>query len=372
MQSKLIMRKFFYLILLPLLPLFAQAQVERPLYYVDGVPNDSLPPRETIERVTVVSAEEAVPIYGERASGGVILITTKEYAQKQQSAQSSSKKHHLSLRFGSGSATKVRGIVMALTLGFMMFIGLIQKLLSKALRHKKKKPSIPIIRSYDSFDPEGERFEASANWANYMMPIMSVAVIIFMGVVLYRMATGIVPSSNGNFVLGCIFTAVVDVFCIIVFIRRCKNMKSYLVVDEKGIRCVYNQKKHTLYTKSGAKEVNITWEEIKRAEIEGNTVFFYKKGTRIPDDMEDFAELADLDMDEEEFEASVKELDLSLFPVHKVKDCINYFYDRYNTAQASKRKKPLIVPSDEANSLIVWITIIGLLAIDFFTIFKIT
>lgn len=369
------MRKFFYLILLPLLPLFAQAQVERPLYYVDGVPNDSLPPREAIERVTVVSAEEAVPIYGERASGGVIFITTKEYAQKQQSAQSSSKKHHLSLRFGSGSATKVRGIVMALTLGFMMFIGLIQKLLSKVLRHKKKKPSIPIVRSYDSFDPEGERFEASANWANYMMPIMSVAVIIFMGVVLYRMATGIVPSSNGNFVLGCIFTAVVDVFCIIVFIRRCKNMKSYLVVDEKGIRCVYNQKKHTLCTKSRAKEVNITWEEIKRAEIEGNIVLFYKKRTRIPDDMEDFAELADLDMDEEEVEASVKELDLSLFPVHKVKDCINYFYDRYNKAQASKRKKPLIVPSDEANSLIVWITIIGLLAllaIDFFTIFKIT
>lgn len=280
------MRKFFYLILLPLLPLFAQlpllplfaqTQVERPLYYVDGVLNDSLPPIEAIERVTVFSAEEAVPIYGERASGGVILINTKEYAQKQQSAQSSSKKHHLSLRFGPGSATKVRRIVMALSFGFMIFIGLIQKLLSKALRHKKKKQSIPIIRSDDSFDPEGERFEASANWANYMMPIMSVAVIIFMGVVLYRMATGIVPSSNGNFVLGCIFTAVVDVFCIIVFIRRCKNMKSYLVVDEKGIRGVYNQKKHTLYTKSRAKEVNITWEEIKRAEIEGNIVLFYKK-----------------------------------------------------------------------------------------------
>ena len=88
--------------------------------------------------------------------------------------------------------------------------------------------------------------------------------------------------------------------------------------------------------------------------------------------MKDFAELADLDMDEEEFEASVKELDLSLFPVHKVKDCINYFYDHYNTTQASKRKEPLIVPSDEANSLIVWITIIGLLAIGFFTTFKIT
>lgn len=351
------------------LSLFVQAQAS-PLYYVDGVPSDSVPPSEAIERVTIVSAEGAVPIYGERASNGVVLITTKDYARKQQLAQSSSKKHHIAPRFGSGSAREVRGIFIGLAIVYMIFIRQIEAFLTQTLKRKKKKKQ-PTTLSHDSFDSREERFEASAYWGNYVMPILSIVGIIFMGIVLYRMTTGIVPET-GNFLLGCIFTAVVDVILLILFIRSCKNMKSYLIVDEKGIRGIYKQESHRLFTKSVFKEVNITWEEIKRAEINGFTILFYKNGTRIPDDMVDFAELADLDMDEKEIEASIKELDLSLFPVQRVKNCINYFYDRYSTSQASEHKKTLIRSSDETSSLVVWIVVIGLLIIAFFIAFKIT
>ena len=61
--------------------IICSAENIQPLYIVDGkigVSPDELPLKEEIARTTVLGSEEAVDIYGERASGGAFIVTTKK------------------------------------------------------------------------------------------------------------------------------------------------------------------------------------------------------------------------------------------------------------------------------------------------------
>ena len=78
------MRKIIPILLL-FLPLFLMAADKSlmPLYVVDGkvgVSSDSLPPNEDIASVTILPGYSAKEIYGERASNGVMIIITKDFA----------------------------------------------------------------------------------------------------------------------------------------------------------------------------------------------------------------------------------------------------------------------------------------------------
>ena len=53
-----------------------------PLYIIDGIVCDSLPKVEEIESIEVLRSEKAIPIYGVRAKGGVVLIKMKKKKKK--------------------------------------------------------------------------------------------------------------------------------------------------------------------------------------------------------------------------------------------------------------------------------------------------
>lgn len=58
------------------------ADAKEPLYIVDGVERvcvKQIPPVDSIASVSTIDSAEAVNIYGERASGGVVVVHTKAY-----------------------------------------------------------------------------------------------------------------------------------------------------------------------------------------------------------------------------------------------------------------------------------------------------
>lgn len=80
MRTRLFLLSLFYLALLLLLPV--QAGAKEPLYIVDGkvgVSQEQIPPVDSIASISVVDSADAVYSYGQKASGGAIIMHTKAY-----------------------------------------------------------------------------------------------------------------------------------------------------------------------------------------------------------------------------------------------------------------------------------------------------
>ncbi len=326
---------------------------KKPLYIVDGyigVHPDDLPSKEEIAETNELPRATAMDIYGKRATYGAVIIKTKEFVKTHGGNGTRYDNSDTPKQHKKGTPGKLGRWIKKVT-GGNTFLGIILSIIivlaimtlptivSRKLRKKNsKKSNKRAFSNYDPgiFDPEGVRFEAAKQLKNYFLPIFCLFIITMCGIILYRAITG--TPSIGLLLIILIFLGGLAVLFILAFVNSCKRLRSYLIIDEKGIRgCVLNTERLNLNL--DLKEIDISWEQIKRAQMDGDLVTFFKIGTKIPDDMVDFAELADIDITEEEIENSIYQIDLSMFPVNKVRDCINYFYAR----KMDIKKQPALI-----------------------------
>ena len=374
------MRKIHFLLILLLLPLAVAATgndrtdtvgfVHMPLYIVDGkigVQPSDVPESSEIASVTILNDEEAIDLYGERAAYGVIVIRTKDFEKTH--AQQSAKQHRGEpgklgrwiRKFTGGNMLLGILICIIIVVAIMALPTIIPQLLTRNKKHKQGRKA--IYSNYDpgTFDAEGVRFEAVKQPKNYFIPIICLAIISMFGIILYK--TFISTPPIGILLVILIFFGSISVLFILAFVNSCKLLRSYLVIDEKGIRG-YAANTERLNLKMDFKEIHISWEQIKRAQMDGYLITFFKKGTKIPDNMVDFAELADTDITEKEIENSIYQLDLSAFPINKVKDSINYFYARKNGIA----KQPSLIkpdPLEKTNVLTIILAILAVLLLSY-------
>ncbi len=382
------MRKIHILLILLLLPLAVAATgndrtdtvgfVHMPLYIVDGkigVNPAEFPPTDEVASTTILADKEAVELYGERAKNGVIVVKTKEFVKTHGGGDKTRYDSNAPKRHKKGTPGKLGrwinkitggntflGIILCLIIVFaiMTMPTIVPKLL---YRKNSKKGNKRASSKYDpgTFDPEGVRFEAVKQLKNYFIPIICLFIISMCGKILYMVITD--TPSIGILLLILIFFGGFSVLFILAFVNSCKLLRSYLVIDEEGIRG-YVANTERLNLKMDFKEIHISWEQIKRAQMDGYLITFFKKGTKIPDDMVDFAELADTDITEDEIENSIYQLDLSAFPNNKVKDSINYFYARKNGIA----KQPSLIkpdPSEKTNVLTIILVILAVLLLSY-------
>ena len=374
------MRKIHILLILLLLPLAVAATgndrtdtvgfVHMPLYIIDGkigVQPSDVPESSEIASVTILNDEEAIDLYGERAAYGVIVIRTKDFEKTH--AQQSAKQHRGEpgklgrwiRKFTGGNMLLGILICIIIVVAIMALPTIIPQLLTRNKKHKQGRKA--IYSNYDpgTFDAEGVRFEAVKQPKNYFIPIICLAIISMFGIILYK--TFISTPPIGILLVILIFFGGISVLFILAFVNSCKLLRSYLVIDEKGIRG-YVANTERLNLKMDFRKIDISWEQIKRAQMDGYLITFFKKGTKIPDDMVDFAELADTDITEKEIENSIYQLDLSAFPINKVKDSINYFYARKNGIA----KQPSLIkpdPSEKTNVLTIILVILAVLLLSY-------
>lgn len=374
------MRKIHILLILLLLPLAVAATgndrtdtvgfVHMPLYIVDGkigVQPSDVPESSEIASVTILNDEEAIDLYGERAAYGVIVIRTKDFEKTH--AQQSAKQHRGEpgklgrwiRKFTGGNMLLGILICIIIVVAIMALPTIIPLLLTRNKKHKQGRKA--IYSNYDpgTFDAEGVRFEAVKQPKNYFIPIICLAIISMFGIILYK--TFISTPPIGILLVILIFFGGISVLFILAFVNSCKLLRSYLVIDEKGIRG-YVANTERLNLKMDFRKIDISLEQIKRAQMDGYLITFFKKGTKIPDDMVDFAELADTDITEKEIENSIYQIDLSAFPINKVKDSINYFYARKNGIA----KQPSLIKSDpleKTNVLTIILVILAVLLLSY-------
>ena len=374
------MRKIHILLILLLLPLAVAATgndrtdtvgfVHMPLYIIDGkigVQPSDVPESSEIASVTILNDEEAIDLYGERAAYGVIVIRTKDFEKTH--AQQSAKQHRGEPGKLGRWVRKVTGgnmllgilICIIIVVAIMALPTIIPRLLTRNKKHKQGRKA--IYSNYDpgTFDAEGVRFEAVKQPKNYFIPIICLAIISMFGIILYKTFISTPPIGILLFIL--IFFGGLSVLFILAFVNSCKRLRNYLVIDEKGIRG-YVANTERLNLKMDFRKIDISWEQIKRAQMDGYLITFFKKGTKIPDDMVDFAELADTDITEKEIENSIYQLDLLAFPINKVKDSINYFYARKNGIA----KQPSLIkpdPSEKTNVLTIILVILAVLLLSY-------
>lgn len=374
------MRKIHILLILLLLPLAVAATgndrtdtvgfVHMPLYIVDGkigVQPSDVPESSEIASVTVLNDEEAIDLYGERAAYGVIVIRTKDFEKTH--AQQSAKQHRGEpgklgrwiRKFTGGNMLLGILICIIIVVAIMALPTIIPLLLTRNKKHKQGRKAIYSNYDQGTFDAEGVRFEAVKHPKNYFIPIICLAIISMFGIILYK--TFISTPPIGILLVILIFFCGISVLFILAFVNSCKLLRSYLVIDEKGIRG-YVANTERLNLKMDFRKIDISLEQIKRAQMDGYLITFFKKGTKIPDDMVDFAELADTDITEKEIENSIYQIDLSAFPINKVKDSINYFYARKNGIA----KQPSLIKSDpleKTNVLTIILVILAVLLLSY-------
>ena len=374
------MRKIYFLLILLLLPLAVAATgndrtdtvgfVHMPLYIVDGkigVQPSDVPESSEIASVTILNDEEAIDLYGERAAYGVIVIRTKDFEKTH--AQQSAKQHRGEPGKLGRWIRKVTGgnmllgilICIIIVVAIMALPTIIPRLLTRNKKHKQGRKA--IYSNYDpgTFDAEGVRFEAVKQPKNYFIPIICLFIISMCGKILSIVITD--TPSIGILLFILIFFGGLSVLFILAFVNSCKLLRSYLVIDEKGIRG-YVANTEWLNLKMDFRKIDISLEQIKRAQMDGYLITFFKKGTKIPDNMVDFAELADTDITEKEIENSIYQIDLSAFPINKVKDSINYFYARKNGIA----KQPSLIkpdPSEKTNVLTIILVILAVLLLSY-------
>ena len=374
------MRKIHFLLILLLLPLAVAATgndrtdtvgfVHMPLYIVDGkigVQPSDVPESSEIASVTILNDEEAIDLYGERAAYGVIVIRTKDFEKTH--AQQSAKQHRGEpgklgrwiRKFTGGNMLLGILICIIIVVAIMALPTIIPQLLTRNKKHKQGRKA--IYSNYDpgTFDAEGVRFEAVKQPKNYFIPIICLAIISMFGIILYKTFISTPPIGILLFIL--IFFGGLSVLFILAFVNSCKRLRNYLVIDEKGIRG-YVANTERLNLNMDFRKIDISWEQIKRAQMDGYLITFFKKGTKIPDNMVDFAELADTDITEKEIENSIYQLDLSAFPINKVKDSINYFYARKNGIA----KQPSLIkpdPLEKTNVLTIILAILAVLLLSY-------
>lgn len=374
------MRKIHILLILLLLPLVVAATgndrtdtvgfVHMPLYIVDGkigVQPSAVPESSEIASVTILNDEEAIDLYGERAAYGVIVIRTKDFEKTH--AQQSAKQHRGEpgklgrwiRKFTGGNMLLGILICIIIVVAIMALPTIIPLLLTRNKKHKQGRKAIYSNYDQGTFDAEGVRFEAVKQPKNYFIPIICLAIISMFGIILYKTFIGTPPI--GILLVILIFFCGISVLFILAFVNSCKLLRSYLVIDEKGIRG-YVANTERLNLKMDFRKIDISLEQIKRAQMDGYLITFFKKGTKIPDDMVDFAELADTDITEKEIENSIYQIDLSAFPINKVKDSINYFYARKNGIA----KQPSLIKSDpleKTNVLTIILVILAVLLLSY-------
>ena len=169
------MRKFIYILLI-CFSAFCSAENIQPLYIVDGKVVESpteLPLPEEVAQTTILNSEEAVDIYGERASGGVFIVTTKKYAAEQQAKQQTGQTAKQKKSRNSKSSGYALGIGALLVI-LLLFLENPIKELSSNIQKRIDKNRGATASIYDPgiFDPEGVRFSASERIVNYVPVVL--------------------------------------------------------------------------------------------------------------------------------------------------------------------------------------------------------
>lgn len=317
------MKKIIFILILLLSLQYIVAADKAPLYILDGTP--IIQQHEEIEKISpdeiaainILDSATAVSIYGERASGGAVIVRTKKFEAenfKQPREESTNIKEQRK------NPKKDRDILV-LILIFLLSIPLSKWLIkwyTKGRAHLKEKNIIEPqgLPSYLK-NAESIQFKATSSFRYYIwIVLMTLFVIGFTSVIFCAVIPEMMnhPEDWGN-VLMLVLLSTIDIMAIIATISLIMNHKWHLTINDKGIRGMYQGDRSKGLFFPVFTKVNIRWESVSSAEL----VHRMPAGRGLP-----IAGLAVFYKSEPETPKEI--ININLFPTRKIIESVNYFY----------------------------------------------
>ncbi|MBO6306977.1 MAG: hypothetical protein J6M55_05675 [Paludibacteraceae bacterium] len=329
-------------LLLPLLLLMSMmAMGKEPYYIVNGLPGvakKDLPPAEQIGSRKELSPEEAVYIYGEKASGGAVLIKTRVVLQQEKERKKAVRRENEERKAAEAELAQTKeasdesqdSVSPREDKSFYLWLLLAMLPLIVKLIQLAKKAMVKVgllkakIYSPGPFDPEGVRFNVSGQFVFRMLIVYFVVGLIAQ---LYMIVTMWLVMHGFARIVPMALIAVAVFFAYFCYLRL-QIGKSYLVIDEQGIHGLIAKYSGVL-TRPQFEEINIAWKQVESARY-----FRNKEGSNALE----YLLFYDATSPGEPFIT----LNMAFFPVSKIIDGINYFYTGYSHKSVSDN--PLIAP----------------------------
>lgn len=342
------MRRLFCILFVLLFSMLSMATKKAPLYLIDGSfeTQNQLSP-EQIASVTILDSAEAVNIYGERASGGVVVIRTKEFENKNYKKNKSDFRPQPTRKRYQG--VKILPLIIIMLLSIVIPKWLL-KLFVKARKHLEEEGVVaPKTLPPYLINAESVRFDTTSRIGYHgRNAFMLVAILLLAGLCFYLAPQMVQGEDKWAFVLMFVLFSIFLILFIFLLIGCIMERKCYLIIDRKGIRGVYKEL-HTFSLFPKFKKVNIQWKSVASAEIMHTPVgrLGWVAGLAI--------------FDKSNLESPKEIITLNLLPVQKIVESVNYFYACCQE-ENSEEKRALVLPFDETDNLVLikWLEIISM------------
>ena len=302
------MRKLLHLLLLLTFAIHVEAAKPAPLYIVDGefVSHKKVPKENNIARISVLDSEEAVYIYGEKASGGAVVIKTinhEEYIKDEQEAETR--------------------VLIFLLIASCVLPYLSLKLISRCKDRLIAEGVIAKkIYSPGPFSDDGVRYQASS-FVKYYIPLLLLGILV--GILIWVL-TFIYEGTLEEGLGTTVFVYVVMIACAITFLLLMYPMyklrENHIIIDKQGIRGTYND----VASKRIMPEFirfNIDWRNIAYAKISQ-----YQHGNAVIDYLDIYNTLETVN--------PTQIIYLNTFSTNKIIDAINYYHALYKGEKLSE------------------------------------
>lgn len=342
------MRRLFCILFVLLFSMLSMATKKAPLYLIDGSfeTQNQLSP-EQIESVTILDSAEAVYIYGERASGGVVVIRTKEFENKNYKKNKSDFRPQPTRKRYQG--VKILPLIIIMLLSIVIPKWLL-KLFVKVRKHLEEEGVVaPKTLPPYLINAESVRFDVASRIGYHgRNAYMLVMILLLAGLCFYLAPQMVQGEDKWAFVLMFVLFSILLILCIFLLIGCIMERKCYLIIDRKGIRGVYKEL-HTFSLFPKFKKVNIQWKSVASAEIMHTPVG--RRGW--------VAGLAIFD--KSNLESPKEIITLNMLPVQKIVDSANYFYACYQE-ENSEEKQALVLSFEETDNLVLitWLEILSM------------
>ena len=302
------MRKLLHLLLLLTFAIHVEAAKPAPLYIVDGefVSHKKVPKENNIARISVLDSEEAVYIYGEKASSGAVVIKTinhEEYIKYEQEAE---------------TRVLIFLLIASCVLPYL-FLKLISRckdrLIAEGVIAKK-------LYSPGPFSDDGVRYQASS-FVKYYIPLLLLGIMV--GILIWVL-TFIYEGTLEEGLGVTVFVYVVMIACATTFLLLMYPMyklrENHIIIDKQGIRGTYND----VASKRIMPEFirfNIDWRNIAYAKISQ-----YQHGNAVIDYLDIYNTLETVN--------PTQIIYLNTFSTNKIIDAINYYHALYKGEKLSE------------------------------------
>ena len=362
------MKKIIFILFLLLSLQYIVAADKAPLYILDGTP--IIQQHEEIEKISpdeiaainVLDSATAVSIYGERASGGAVIVRTKKFEAKNYKPDLPRRKsNYVDKRKNNPERDRdIMALIIIAILSYPLSKRIV-KWYTKAKANSQEQGNGELYLPSYLKNAESVQFKATSTVRYYIWIVwMALMIILCTCLIFFLIPELKSPHERWVYILVLVIFSLLDIMCIVGVISYSMNYKWHLTIDEKGIRGMYQEGyKGVFFPKF--KKINIQWKYVSSAELVhryphkgvpiAGLAIFYKSKPGHPKEI----------------------ININLFSTRKIIESASYFYALHQERYSLEPKELMdayMHKDDEKFMHFAWIITVLVLEVIYLVIVK--